>query len=263
MIYKIPPKTNFQYFQNISKYLKAGFSFDIQNYSNKYGDIELNLKNILNSKNSYLDSDFPILHPNFTGGSNFVDFRDNHINLIHTQMNTLTTKVECDAIIFDRTLEHNVYVAPADCPVIFISDGISHAIIHSGRVGTELNIVSNILSTNIFNLRNLYVAISPHISAENYKFNLKFVEKKYNNSEFDVIKKKWGDYLYKTGDYFHFDILGKIIHQFNNLKISDEQMEIWNLDTYTYNGVGLWSNYKLNIEKSDQKRFFVGGCVKQ
>lgn len=148
------------------------------------------------------------------------------------------------------TNQQGVFLASksADCPIILIFDPISRVIasIHSGRKGTEKNIVAAVVNKlrKTFDLepKNLLVYICPSASFDFYLVSsgiAYFWEEKYKK----LVDKKYLDnlkqndrvllqkYILDDGEVFLLDIKGKITDQLLNLGVKSSNIETSTVDT--------------------------------
>lgn len=132
------------------------------------------------------------------GGNSFIDID-----------NTVLTKnfnfFECDGLITSRK-DVALSLFPADCIPLVICSSASHlkALIHVGRKGAELEIISRVIHYIIENknekIENIYFYFGPSIHKDSYSYE-KIDEKQLSSME-------WKQFIEKRNDKYHIDLIG-------------------------------------------------------
>jgi len=92
------------------------------------------------------------------------------------------------------------------------------------------------------NPENIHIGIVPHLFKKNRRFE--------NIEDLDL--KKWNGFIEKKDNYFYPDETGLAIKQYKDTGIPDENIQIYDIDTYESAKNGETFSYKYHLEMQKQ-----------
>lgn len=218
----------------ILKELNAGFNFGkgkILNVSMKFNpkgieDTNQNIKQLLNDEGINDLSNLVIMSMNHT---DIIKNLDSDSGELFEVPNQIGKYIECDACITSNT-DEVLFANPADCAVL-VGFGESKEkkytfLIHSGRKGQTLNIISKTISELVklgVDLKTIKIGITPALSGENHK-----IQKWESDEQFAA----WKNYHKTDGEIIILDTYKLLLDQLQSSGILEENIELYEIDTF-------------------------------
>ncbi|MCA9392193.1 polyphenol oxidase family protein [candidate division WWE3 bacterium] len=159
--------------------------------------------------------------------------------------------IKADAI-FTHLKDQTLVVKPADCTTALIyaidSEGREViGIVHSGWRGVDAELPKKSIQhlIDVYRVRpeDIRLSILPHIFKEH---RTQETIDTYKNLE------KYGQFMEKKGELWHFDECGCALSQYQDTGVLDENIEIYNIDTYAEAEKGNTFSQKLEVNQKRQ-----------
>ncbi len=239
--------SNTGYFPELTKYLLHGFSWGKESKNMEFKDniaqTKLEIKRFLTNL-TIKDEIYNTFVINAQHSDDIV-YIDNS-SMKEYKPNPLGRKVKCDAL-FTNSKEIILTIKPADCTTAIVYAessklGAITGIVHTGRRGVskELTIkaIKYLVEELKCNLESIKLCILPHIAKENNTFT--------HIQEFDM--NIWKDYIELENNIYYICESELAIKQYQQAGVQDENITIYNIDTYTAAENQEGFSYKYNYE---------------
>lgn len=175
-----------------------------------------------------------------------VDIDSNSLRGLEQKRTGMT--ITADAIF--TTIPHQaITVKPADCATVFVYAELSKSetlvgIVHTGWRGVDqelpLKAIAHVVKKYNTEPSAIHIALLPHISKD---------YRTYENIDAFSNLKKYGSFMEKRGELYHFDESGCALFQFRAAGIPDENIIVYKIDTYTEAQQGRTFSQKLNVNE--------------
>lgn len=151
--------------------------------------------------------------------------KDNVVNVDTLDPKKLD-QMEADALITKNTSALLVLKA-ADCiPLVFYVPGQKIlALVHAGTSGAARHLPSKVIKELGTSPEQIHCYVGPSISQKSYRFppDHDFSDKKLDNS--------WDLYIFRQPDGIHIDLPAYVLDELKNCGITDENIELEQIDT--------------------------------